>query len=199
MLCDSWARLAVLALLTSAAIARSQQPAAPAVAPATESPATETPVNKELIEAAHKLTTEGAAKYNFTLEDGSQAKMLPEPVLRWSNPSVGEIHGNVFLWTADDRPAVVGSFYKWFTPHTHLTHEFHSLAEQPLVAKTGERQVWAASSAGVKFAPLPGAPAPAASAAQRLLQMKRLARDFAATKHERDGARQELRLLPQPI
>lgn len=157
------------------------------------------PANKELIEAAHKLTAEGAAKYHFTLKDGGQAKWLPEPVLRWSNPTTGEVHGNVFLWTVNDRPAVVGSFYKWFSPHTHLTHEFHSLAEQPLAATLDGRQVWAADQAGIKFFPLPEAPSPAASAPQRLLQMKRLAKDFAATKFERDGSKQELRLLPQPI
>ncbi len=167
--------------------------------PASEVPANESPVNKELIEAALKLTTEEAGKYSFVLEGGGETTWQREPVLKWSNPSVGEIHGNVFLWTQSDRPAAVGSFYKWFTPHTHLAHEFHSLAETPLVSKSGERQVWATNQAGVRFEPVPGAPKPAASDASRILQMRRLARDFAATKIERDGSRQELRLLTQPI
>jgi hypothetical protein len=156
-------------------------------------------VNKELIDTALKLTKEGAAKYAITLEDGAKLKLVSDPVLRWSNPSVGEIHGNVFLWTAGDRPAVVGSFYKWFTPHTHLSHEFHSLAVQPLVASSGEADVWTTKQAGVSFKPLADAPAPAPTAAGRLLQMKRLAKDFAATKIERHGSKQEMRLLPQPI
>jgi hypothetical protein len=180
-----------LALVAIAAQVSGQQPL--------PAPPGETPVNKELIEAALKLTSEGAAKYDFALEGERKLKWQPERVLRWSNPSVGEIHGNVFLWTLDERPAVVGSFYKWFSPHTHLTHEFHSLAEKPLVANYEQRQVWKTSQAGVKFSPLADAPQPADSAAQRLLQMKRLARDFAATKVERDGSRQEMRLLPQPI
>lgn len=184
-----WMLPLAIELIAIAPLARTQEPA--------ETP--EVTVNKELIEAALKLTKEGAVKYSIALEDGTKLKLLPDPILRWSNPSVGEIHGNVFLWTSGDRPAVVGSFYKWFTPHTHLTHEFHSLAEQPLVARRDDAEVWTTKQAGLAFKALAEAPAPAPSAASRLLQMKRLARDFAATKVERDGAKQEMRLLPQPI
>src|SRR4051794_24599479 len=78
--------------------------------------------DKEPIAAALKLTKEAAAKYEFTLEgaDNQRPQLVAEPVLRWSNPSAGEIHGNVFLWTSGGRPAVVGSIFKWFSPHTHM-------------------------------------------------------------------------------
>jgi hypothetical protein len=181
--------LVAFALIAAASPAHGQQPAE----------AGPVEVNKELIDAALRLTAEGAAKYTITLKEDQKLKLLPDPILRWSNPSVGEIHGNVFLWTAGDRPAVIGSFYKWFTPHTHLTHEFHSLATQPLVARRDDAEVWTTSQPGLSFARLSGAPAPASTAAGRLVQMKRLARDFAATKTERDGSKQEMRLLPQPI
>jgi hypothetical protein len=191
-------RLGLLAGLNLAVVllAHGQEPADPAAPPVSE-----TPVNKEQIEAAHKLTTAEAAKYAFTLQDEprSSARLLAEPVLRWSNPAVGEVHGNVFLWTVDERPAVVGSLFKWFTPHTHMSHEFHSLAEVPLAGRYDGRDKWTTTAPGLAFAPLPAAPQPAASAAQRLLAMKRLAKDFAATKTERDGNKQELRLLTQPI
>jgi hypothetical protein len=158
------------------------------------------PADKQQIEAAHQLTTEAAGKYSFTLAGSeSSAMLVRDPVLRWSNPAAGEIHGNVFIWTVDDRPAVVGSLFKWFSPHTHMSHEFHSLAEHPLAARYEQRNVWTTSQPGLKFNLLAGAPQPATSAPQRLLQMKRLVKDFAATKHERDGSRQELRLLTQPI
>ncbi len=187
----------ILALCTRAV---GQQPTV-SLSPPVDAPVNDAPVNKEQIEAALKLTTTEAGKYAFTLqnEPGSSVKLRAEPVLRWSNPSVGEVHGNVFLWTVDERPAVVGSLFKWFTPHTHMSHEFHSLAEQPLTGRYEGRQRWTPSAPGVTFAPLAGAPAPAASPKERLLAMKRLTKDFAATKHERDGARQELRLLTQPI
>jgi hypothetical protein len=176
--------------------------AAPLLAAQEKEPAPpEAPVDKQQIEAALKLTKESADKYKFTVDNGGrdEAKLVAEPILRWSNPAAGEIHGNVFLWTAQGRPAVVGSLYKWFSPHTHMSHEFHSLSESPLAGRFNDAVLWSPRAAGLKFAALPEAPKPAAMAAQRILQMRRLAKDFAATKKERDGNQQELRLLPQPI
>src|SRR5207247_2374244 len=93
------------------------------------------PATRENIEAALKLTQAAAAEYEIRV--GSEDKPLElqsEPVLRWSNPDRGEIHGNVFLWTRAGRPLVVASLHKWFSPHTHMSHEFQSLAEEPLSA-----------------------------------------------------------------
>ncbi|HEX5104635.1 MAG TPA: hypothetical protein VFV87_12530 [Pirellulaceae bacterium] len=159
-----------------------------------------TPVDKQQIEAALKLTKAEAAKYVFEIgKSDAKPELQPEPLLRWSNPSVGEVHGYVFLWTVNERPAVVGSLFKWFTPHTHMSHEFHSLSEAPLSGKYDGAEKWKPRSGGVAFARLPNAPALAATPALRLLQMKRFAKEFAATKKERDDSRQELRLLTQPI
>jgi len=158
-------------------------------------------VNKQQIETALKLTREAAERYEIALDDvdHSTAKLFPDPILHWSNPAAGEIHGNVFVWTAAGRPAAVASIFKWFTPHTHMSHEFHSLAIVPLRAKYSGAEVWTTSATGVKFVPLAEAPPPAASAPQRLLQMRQLAKDFSATKKDRDGSVSELRLLTQPI
>src|SRR5262245_25197285 len=122
-------KLALLSLGVLAAIALSASAAALAQERTPEGDAT--PVNKELIDAALKLTQSEAAKYELTLADEgkSVARLQKDPVLKWSNPSVGEIHGNVFLWTVESRPVAVGSLFKWFTPHTHMSHEFHSLTE----------------------------------------------------------------------
>lgn len=158
------------------------------------------PPNKELIEAALKLTQSESAKYELVLadEETSVPVLLKDPVLKWSNPTVGEIHGNVFLWTVSDRPVAAGSLFKWFSPHTHMSHEFHSLAEVPLTARYAGREVWRTSKGGVSFAPVPGAPPPADAATRRFLQMRELAKGFSATKTERDGNQTEMRLLPQP-
>ena len=164
-------------------------------------PADSTGVNKQQIETALNLTREAAERYEITLDDVDHytAKLLTEPILRWSNPAAGEIHGNVFVWTAAGRPAAIASIFKWFAPHTHMSHEFHSLALAPLKAKYGGAEVWTTSAPGVKFVPLTEAPSPAATAPQRLLQMRQMAKDFSATKKDRDGSFSELRLLPQPI
>jgi hypothetical protein len=158
-------------------------------------------VNREQIDAALKLTQAAAREYQISVagDDEQTCDLKTEPVLRWSNPAVGEIHGNVFLWTRRSRPAVIGSLFKWFTPHTHMSHEFQSLAEKPIAAKFHGADVWKTSDAGVKFLPVPQAPSPAGSTASRLVQLKQLAREFSATKKEREGGRGELRLLTQPI
>jgi hypothetical protein len=182
--------LAFVAVAAALAVA-SAQPAAPIEPPA---------ANKELIAAALKLTQSEAAKYEITLDgdDQSVAALRKDPLLKWSDPSVGEIHGNVFLWTIDERPVAVGSLFKWFSPHTHMSHEFHSLAEVPLAARYGEREVWRTSKAGVTFAPLPGADRPAGTENRRSLQMRELASGFSATKTDRNGDQTVLRLLPRP-
>jgi hypothetical protein len=160
----------------------------------------ETPANRENIEAALKLTQAAAAEYEFRVTgDDKPLELRREPVLRWSNPEQGEVHGNVFLWTRDGRPLVVGALFKWFSPHTHIAHEFHSLAEGPLRATFHAAPVWKTSEAGLQFVDVPGAPAPAASEAQRFLQLKQLAKDFVGSKNVPRSRETPVRLLPQPI
>lgn len=160
----------------------------------------DTPANRENIEAALKLTRAAAMEYEIRVgSDDKPLELQREPVLRWSNPDRGEVHGNVFLWTRDGRPLVVGSLFKWFSPFTHMAHEFQSLAEEPLSTKFHGKPVWKTSESGLRFADVPKAPAVAANDAQRVLQLKQVAKDFAGWKKERDGIEGELRLLPQPI
>jgi hypothetical protein len=157
--------------------------------------------DKDQITAALQLTQQAASKYEFIFAgtNSDRPKLLAEPVLRWSNPAAGHVHGNVYLWTLEGRPAIVGSLFKWFSPHTHMSHEFQSLAEQPLIGKFDGREVWNCGEPGLRFAALSNAPRPAGGKTQRLLQMRELARNFTVMKRERDGSTGELRLLPQPI
>jgi hypothetical protein len=159
------------------------------------------PANRENIEAALKLTRASADEYEFKVgDDEKPLELVREPVLRWSNPDRGEVHGNVFVWTRGGRPLMVGSLFKWFTPWTHMTHEFQSLAEGPFVAKFHGKEVWKTDEAGLKFADLAGAPVPAGDEARMQLQMRQLARDFSGDKREKeDAAPTVLRLLPQPV
>jgi hypothetical protein len=143
-----------LAAAILASPAAAQDKAAEKPAPAVD------PGQKERIEAALKLTTEAAGKYEIKVGEAEpvKAKLITEPVLRWSNPSVGEIHGNVFLWTAGERPVAIGSLFKWFSPHTHTSHEFMSLSEQKLAAAYDGKEVWVTKQPGLTFVPLRGPP-----------------------------------------
>jgi hypothetical protein len=187
-----WLLIALLpaGVLATAAVARPQKPAA-------------TPATAENIEAAYKISLAAAAEYEFRVgkdETEKPLELVREPRLKWSNPTMSDVQGNVFLWTRDGRPLVVGSLTKWFSPRSVIQHEFHSLAEGPLSAKFHGTPVWATSEAGLTFADVPNAAAPAANEAQRGLQLKQLAREFSGTaKYRNAPGDTELRLLPQPI
>src|SRR5947209_3082465 len=173
--------------LAGAVIGLAQKPAEP-------------PANPENIEAALRLTQAAAAEYDFRVgDDDRPLELQREPVLKWSNPDQGEVHGNVFLWTRGERPLAVGALFKWFSPHTQMAHEFHSFAEEPLPASFHGEPVWKTSEAGLRFVDVPGAAAPGVNEAQRLLQLKQLAKDFAGRKKKPRGEETEVRLLPQPI
>jgi hypothetical protein len=172
----------------------------PLVGQAQKSPDPATP---EHIEAAFKISLAAAAEYEFHVGQDEKSKPLElvrESRLKWSNPSASDIQGNVFIWTRNGRPLVVGCFMKWFSPRSVMQHEFHSLAEEHLSARFHGNPVWATDEAGLKFADIPGAPAPAAGETQRVLQLKKLAKEFSANAKYRNAPDDtELRLLPQPI
>jgi hypothetical protein len=160
----------------------------------------DTPANRENIEAALKLTQAAAAEYEIRVgEDDKPLELQSEPVLKWSNPVAGEIHGNVYLWVRDGRPLAVASLHKWFSPKTDMEHEFQSFAEGAICARFHGAPVWQTSDPGLHFADLPQSAAPAGTELQRLFQMKQMAKEFAVTKKIRDGTESELRLLPQPV
>src|SRR5579864_1184887 len=59
----------------------------------------------------------------------------PKSVLRWTNPPVGRVYGDVYLWTRDGRPEAVISFYKAWKPAWGFAAEMHSLSLTGLSAE----------------------------------------------------------------
>jgi hypothetical protein len=127
----------------------------------------------------------------------------PKSVLRWTNPGVGRINGDVYLWTLDGRPEAVISFYKWWKPDYGFTAEMHSLSLTGLSAEREGTLRWKPTEAGITLHNVPDAPHPAESAPRRLQQMRTLAGQFSAQlkdlRLKEEGERQELRLLTQPL
>jgi hypothetical protein len=152
------------------------------------------------VEAALALTRECATRYEIVADAASRpCELEARPLLRWSNPERGQIYGNVFLWTFRGRPVVVGSLFKWYSPFTHMSHEFQSLSADPFVARYDGAEVWRTTERGLTYANLPEAPSVADTAAGRLIQMRQLARRFSAREVTRESEKIELRLLPQPL
>ncbi len=150
---------------------------------------------------ALRITTEAAKLYQFEIagEQSHPLKLHPDSILRWSNPVAGEVYGNVFVWTHHGRPEVIGSIFQWFSPETHGSHEFHSLATGPLEGIGEGKSNWISPTAGIEFSALPDAPQVAESATVRSRQVRAMSRRFHLQKTDRKDVTRDLRLLTQPI
>ena len=178
-----------------AALAAGAVPQPPAVPPKKEE------LTGNAAKAAEFAKVE-AGRYEIRHADkGKPAlKLLPEPVLRWSNPTRGEVHGSVVLWTNDGCPEAAASIYQFFHMK-QLNVELVSLSEVPLKADRNDRLRWS-PEAGVTFAALPGGPESADTADKRQLQMRALARKFTGyltEPGEKDDRPTELRLMANPL
>jgi len=155
---------------------------------------------KALAESFRAFAKQEAATYTIRLEGSDRPLTLrPEPILTWSNPVMGTIYGDVFVWTADGRPEAVASIYRFYSPSPHRADEFHSFALGKLTAEREGAAAWTPSRRGLEFKPIPGAPAPADSAAGRLRQLRTLAQEFTGRQTNRAGVDHDMRLLSQPI
>lgn len=157
-------------------------------------PAKEEP---EVLKKLNKEIEEAVKWYDVFPEEGAEAlKPLP-PVHGWRNVVRGQ-EGQAILvvWTHNGRPVAMASIYPW---EKKMCHEFDSLSRgTKLFAREGNSVIWAPEAAGVEFKPVPKAPPPAKTVANRLRQMKAIAEGFKATMTGwmRDNSDQEaLRLL----
>src|SRR5687768_14871534 len=74
----------------------------------------ETQERQRQAEVAELALAEAARLKLFVGEDNSPAALHKEPLLRWSNPTAGSVHGEVFVWLHNDRPAAIASIYRWY-------------------------------------------------------------------------------------
>ena len=120
-----------------------------------------------------------AAEYRIVLrtEPETPTSLRAEPVLTWTNPVRGTYDGLVFVWVSGGRPAATACFYRVLREGRYFeAHEFHSLAPSPLIGTLGDRTFWSPVGPGVTAKPIPGAPRPAPTPAERLRQMRACAR-----------------------
>jgi hypothetical protein len=160
---------------------------------------------EKLVASVATMAREFAKKCEFTRGDETTALLLnPAPVLRWSNPTVGKVYGEVYLWTDNGRPVVVASLYRWFQPNWGRTLEVTLLDAEHLIGRMDDVRFWVPSTTGVTFKSLKGVDPPAKAEAARLIQMRRLAGEFSANLVDRRGAgttgvTRQLRLLTKPV
>lgn len=145
----------------------------------------------------------GRCEFSVGQPASRKLELHPDPILHWTNPTVGTVHGEVYVWTDHGRPAVVASWYRWFTPDWGRTLETTSLAEEPVTGRVRDIQFWNSEKPGLALKPLANIDAPAKSPAARLVQMRGLAGDFVAhladTRGNESGVKRQLRLLTRPV
>jgi hypothetical protein len=141
--------------------------------------------------------------YSLTVESAPKQaiELKKEPVFEWLNPARNTQQGAIFLWLREGRPAALACIFSAPRPQWNgrqIMHELHALDPEKLVVKREEANEWK-PQAGLGRKELTDAAAPGATAGARLLQMRRLAQEFAGHSVDRDRKRWELRLLPTPL
>jgi hypothetical protein len=142
-----------------------------------------------------------AMRYQIRRGAGVQdlLKLVGQPVLRWSNPTNGEVYGSVVLWTSHGCPEAAASIYQFFD-RKQINVELVSLSEGSLAAMRKGRLRWS-PEAGLRFVSLPDGPQPGDTTQQRHLQMRSLARQFTGLmgNREDDEKLSTLRLMARPL
>ena len=115
-------------------------------------------------------------------QEAAEARMLPEPVLRWQQPVRGGDDGALYLWVRDGRPVAAVTFFTFKWPDGVRLHQPRTafVRDRADPRTWRDRIVWKTSRPGLTFKPVPDAPAPAAAAGPRLRQMQAIVRDFTA-------------------
>jgi hypothetical protein len=149
-----------------------------------------------------KLFRKQAAGYKVVIEGDGQGevKLRPDPLLHWSQPVRGGSDGAVYLWVKGGRPIAIGTLFIWPMRNGKqgVSHELHSLWQQPLVATWNERK-WTPPKDPIEWNSISTPTVPAKTPEQRLRQMRELIRPFAAESRDKNDRKWELRLLPRPI
>jgi hypothetical protein len=164
-------------------------------------PGSGVPSNLHAAEKSLDRLKRAAGRYRIVVGSDTPRELVvgAEPVLSWTNPLRQTFAGATFVWVADGRPEVVGSFFRYAEDGRIVEDdEFQSLATTSVTATRSDQQIWAPRVAGMVLAPIPGAPKPAATPSERLRQMHAMASEFHAFL-DTDKDKTELRLLPKPL
>lgn len=152
--------------------------------------------------AVHAWADRVAGEIQFRLLDtGAPGKQVGRSLIRWTNPIVGDVFGDCYMWTCNDRPVAFLSVYAFYGSVNNRRLTFQSLSEQPLVAERNRVPIWEPKSAGIQWLDIGGMPTPGSTAAIRQRQMKAIANSFAAEILQKDDPTsfRKLRLLTQPL
>ena len=154
--------------------------------------------------ARHAEVQRVAESLNFVrdVSGGTQAvEIVSQPVLRYTDEPRTDRDGGVWVVGKEGKPLGMMVVYtKASFPRGRWIQAVTSLCPENSLRGTNEDRVnWRPASAAVVMKPIPSAPQPAAEPADRLRQIKALARRFTGHEFWPANSRHELRLLVQPL
>ena len=150
--------------------------------------------------------TEMAGRYAYTGGPGNGTAFVlhKKPLLHWTNPVSDVQDGTLWVWTVDGRPQVTSTIFN-VLQGTLWIHHLQSLSDRPFELRYENDVWWTPAKSGLQMKPVPDAPPPASGKPARLVQMRRIARDFKVIDDFKvdfgsdEIQTQELRLLAQPV
>ena len=157
-------------------------------------------------QALLKEMRSAAAAIKVTEKVGEQlrpAKLVEEPIFRYSDEQRFIRDATMWIWTVEGRPVSVMKLerYSFPDPKRHWLFNVGSASPNLFTVQWPFDREFESKKPGLSFQPLKDAAAIAESKAARLSQLKQLARRFTATMTggAADDAKTEMRLLPTPL
>jgi hypothetical protein len=131
-------------------------------------------------------------------EKSKEAKLIDQPLFRFSDPSRLHSDGSIWAWVIAGRPVMLTEFRTADRTKGVWGHDLVAASDARVVADVGGHGRFAPRAPDFKLMPVPESRAPAATEAGRLRQMKQFARKLSASQVWQ-GQAAELRLLPTEI
>lgn len=133
-------------------------------------------------ESGSSAFLDDARKYVIeTSTDRAVLKLNEKSILNWTNPTRQQERGAIHIWTHNQRPLAIGSFFTYsYKEKVYLKHELHSLSTGPLKSTFDGKLAWTPNQAGIEWDDFVDGPQPKESHNNRLLQMRQLSRPFSS-------------------
>jgi hypothetical protein len=147
-------------------------------------------IMRRLAEAIHVTVGEG--------QDRKAAKLISEPLYRFSDQARLHSDGSVWAWAVAGRPVMMVEFRTADRTKGAWGHDLVSTSDERLSAEVARHGRWAPREPDFKLQPVPDMAPPAKTEAGRLRQMKEFARSLSASEVWQ-GQRSELRLLSTEV
>ena len=159
---------------------------------------------EEIKTARMAVMAEHAGNFRFkAAEKDFPERLQADPLFRYDDETRGYIDGTVWRLGATGRPRAIITTelhpnYRGGGPR--VVYDALSINREPFAA-TSTKFIWNPTGPAVEMKPSPAGPAPAATAAQRMSQIKELSRRFTATQdiEETERVLVQLRRLPREI